>query len=129
MTDREEFSPLVGIEERSIEDGLRSWGTGVYEHLSSDELYRRQGIVHAAGNTLPAAHSPHPYDARIKATGDSWQTVICPQCDGQHMLPGPDGDPEDCPLCRGLGVCHINEAQIFLDAVDNAAADADKHAP
>lgn len=127
MTD--DFSPVTLIEERVLEDGLCSWGTGIYDHLSMDELRRRQRIVHDSGGQLPAAHEPHPYDARLKATGDSWQQVICPQCEGQHTLPGPDGDGLDCPLCEGEGVVPINDAQAFLAAVDDAGAEWEQRQP
>lgn len=129
MTDKDEFSPVTLIEERALEDGLRARATGIYDDLSTDELLRRQCILHESGGTLPAAHEPHPYDTRLKATGDGWQDVICPQCEGQHTLPGPDGDGLDCPLCEGEGVCPINEAQTFLDAVDDAGAEWEQRQP
>lgn len=110
----EDLSLVASIETREIEAGLRARATGVYDHLSMDELYRRQRILWDCDGELPAEGS-HPYDARLYHAG-AWQDVVCPQCDGRHVLPGSDGSPQDCPLCNGHGVCHINEAQAFLDA-------------
>lgn len=83
------------------------------------------------GKLVKQATNVHPDDDRLLKAPDDYvqgDYAVCPACCGGGRVPGPDGEGT-CPLCLGGGVATLEEAQDYMDKLDEAMADWDEHRP